>query len=212
MKKLDLLNLEEWHRVNYQDKLKGRWITLDHIYPLIKNLSRFFKVKKIGRSELNQDIFSITFGEGKTNILIWTQMHGNECTGTKAVFDLFQFFEEERDHSEVSKAILKKCKITVIPIINPDGAQKYTRVNANNIDLNRDVIDKKAVESRILIDVLNKTKPEYCFNMHDQRTIFSVTKENNPASISFLAPSIDKKRTITDGRKETMKVIVEMNN
>ncbi|MCK4562455.1 MAG: peptidase M14, partial [Flavobacteriaceae bacterium] len=57
-----------------------------------------------------------------------------------------------------------------------------------------------------------KTKPHYCFNMHDQRTIFSVGEENSPATISFLAPSVDKKRTLTDGRKQTMEVIVSMNN
>jgi hypothetical protein len=46
--------------------------------------------------------------------------------------------------------------------------------------------------------------------MHDQRTIFSVGNKNNPATLSFLAPSEDKKRKITSGRIKTMRVINSM--
>jgi len=207
-----MFEIEKWHRENHQQKLKGRWITIEKTVPIIKKLSPIFKVEKIGESELGKDIFSISFGKGNKNILIWTQMHGNESTGTKAVFDLFKFIEEFKGNMKMVDTILEKCKITVIPILNPDGAEAYTRVNANQIDLNRDVVDQNAVESRILLRKLSELNPEYCFNLHDQRTIFSVGNENNPATISFLAPSEDKERTITAGRKETMKTIVAMKN
>ncbi len=212
MKKLNMFEIEKWHQDNHQQKLNGRYIILEKILPLIKKMNTIFKVEKIGKSELGKDIFSITFGQGEMNILIWTQMHGNESTGTKAVFDLFRFFEKNKSDSEIADKILKKCKITVIPLLNPDGAEKYTRVNANQIDLNRDVIDQNAAESKVLMQTLAKVNPVYCFNIHDQRTIFSAGKENKPATLSFLAPSEDMNRTITDGRKETMKTIVAMNN
>jgi hypothetical protein len=48
--------------------------------------------------------------------------------------------------------------------------------------------------------------------LHDQRTIFNVKGTENPATISFLAPSEDIDRTLTRGRIETMSVIVAMNN
>jgi len=207
-----MFEIEKWHRDDHQQKLKGRWITIEKIIPLIKKLSSLFEVEKIGDSELGKDIFSISFGKGNKNILIWTQMHGNESTGTKAVFDLFKFIKEFKGNMKMADTILEKCKITVIPILNPDGAEAYTRVNANQIDLNRDVIDQNAAESKILMRMLGDLNPEYCFNLHDQRTIFSVGEDNNPATISFLAPSEDKERTITEGRKETMKTIVAVNN
>ncbi len=207
-----MFEIEKWHQDNHQQKLNGRYIILEKILPLIKKMNTIFNVEKIGKSELGKDIFSITFGQGEMNILIWTQMHGNESTGTKAVFDLFRFFEKNKSDSEIADKILKKCKITVIPLLNPDGAEKYTRVNANQIDLNRDVIDQNAAESKVLMQTLAKVNPVYCFNIHDQRTIFSAGKENKPATLSFLAPSEDMNRTITDGRKETMKTIVAMNN
>lgn len=211
MEKRDILDIEKWYGNNHQKNLSGRRITVEKIIPLIKKLGSSFKVKKIGSSEMGKDIFSITFGIGEKNILIWTQMHGNESSGTKAIFDLFKFMEESEEHESVIKMIQERCKITIIPILNPDGAENYTRVNEHQIDLNRDVIDQNATESKILMQMLDKLNPEYCFNLHDQRTIFSVGKERNPATISFLAPSVDEERTITKGRKETMKTIVSMN-
>jgi hypothetical protein len=140
-------------------------------------------------------------------------MHGNESTGTKALFDLFNFFEKENaELSEIIKTILTNCTIQFIPLLNPDGAIKFTRENAKNIDLNRDAVDRKAKESNLLRGVLEAFKPKFCFNLHDQRTIFNVEGTKNPATISFLAPSEDVERTVTKGRKETMSVIVAMNN
>ncbi len=212
MKQIKIDDLENWYASNYQKKLSGRWLVKGQIIPLIKNLNSIFSINKVGTSYLKNDIYSIGMGNGKTKILIWTQMHGNESSGTKALFDLFRFFENSKDLINVKNEILNKCTLLCIPMLNPDGAQVYTRVNAQEIDLNRDVIDKKAKESNILQDVLKDFQPDYCFNMHDQRSMFSVGKNNNPATISFLAPSVDKERTLTDGRKETMKVIVSMYN
>ncbi|MCF6223091.1 MAG: zinc carboxypeptidase [Flavobacteriaceae bacterium] len=210
MKKVEIEILENWFDLNYQKKIQGRRIVLKDILPLVGKLKQKFKIKTIGQSHLKNDIYSITIGNGTKKVLIWTQMHGNESTGTKALFDLFEFFTGKHKLSNIAESILKECTITCIPILNPDGAIAYTRVNAQNIDLNRDVIDKKAIESRILQEILKQLQPEYCFNMHDQRTIFSVGKENNPATISFLAPSVDKQRSLTEGRKRTMEVIVSM--
>lgn len=67
-------------------------------------------------------------------------------------------------------------------MLNPDGAEAYTRVNGNNIDLNRDAVARKAKESKLLRTALEAFKPQFCFNLHDQRTIFNVesTKIQQP--------------------------------
>jgi hypothetical protein len=104
-------------------------------------------------------------------------------------------------------SILDNCRISFIPILNPDGADQYTRVSAQNIDLNRDAVDRIAPESQILYRELNTFHPDFCFNLHDQRTIFSVGKKNKPATISFLAPSTEINREIIDSRKVTMSLI-----
>lgn len=210
---IDLKKLEFLYLENFEKNLRGRRILYEDIAPLLQKLSPLFKTEILGYSESNIPIYKISIGTGKTKILIWSQMHGNESTGTKALFDLFNFFE--KNNAELSKelaSILTNCTIQFIPLLNPDGAIKFTRENAQNIDLNRDAVDRKAVESRLLRSVLDDFNPKFCFNLHDQRSIFNVEGTKNPATISFLAPSEDVDRTVTKGRKETMCVIVAMNN
>jgi hypothetical protein len=189
--------------------LEGKWITLKNIEGLIKNRSSSFEVKTIGGSEERQPIYSLKIGRGTKKILLWSQMHGNESTGTKALFDLFNYLEAAPD--AMLSQILDECTLLFIPMLNPDGADNYTRVNGQNIDLNRDAVNQVAKESQLLRKTLERFNPMFCFNLHDQRTIFGVEGTKNPATVSFLAPSEEITRAITEGRKQTMNVIVAMN-
>jgi hypothetical protein len=204
--------LDKNFKVYRQKKLSGRYITFSQIEPLLLNLTKKFKGIVLGESFNNLPIYKITIGNGKKKILFWSQMHGNESTGTKALFDLFHFFENPLNLSDLRNTILKECTLVFIPMLNPDGAKLYTRLNAQNIDLNRDAVALKAPESKLLQKALQDFKPDYCFNLHDQRTIFSVGAKNCPATISLLAPSEDQERTITEGRKKTMQVVIAINN
>lgn len=67
--------------------LFGRYITLESIEPLVKKYA--FDV--VGSSVLGKPIYRIQIGAGPTKILMWSQMHGNESTTTKAVFDFWSY-------------------------------------------------------------------------------------------------------------------------
>ena len=205
---LNTVYLESSFTNHKELSLFGKWITFENIKPLYTKFPESFNCKQIGSSEKNIPIFSIKLGTGAKKILIWSQMHGNEATGTKALFDLFNCFQHISDG--IFSKILEECTLLIIPMLNPDGAMDYSRMNANNIDLNRDAVDLKARESKLLRSILEDFAPEFCFNLHDQRTIFGVEGTKNPATISFLAPSEEETRAITEGRKQTMNVIVAM--
>lgn len=192
--------------------MSGRRVCLNDLEKVFTKFKNSPKIsfKKIGVSEENRSIHQIAMGSGSKKILIWTQMHGNESTGTKAVIDLLNYIYTSKD--DICSKILENCTIKIIPILNPDGAEYYTRVNAHAIDLNRDAVDIKAKESRLLRTVLEEFSPDFCFNLHDQRTIFGVEGTKNPATISFLAPSEEETRKVTPTRKKTMNVIVAMNS
>ena len=212
MKALEIKYLESWYSKNFEKKIGGRRILVSDIEPLILKLPTIFKKEIIGISEKGLPIYKISIGSGPKKVLAWSQMHGNESTGTKALFDLFNFFQsEETVLRPIISKILTNCTMQFITILNPDGAVNFTRENANGIDLNRDAVNRSAVESTILRNELDLFKPNFCFNLHDQRNIFNVQGMSNPATISFLAPSEDAERTVTKGRKETMSVIVAMN-
>ncbi|WP_309597383.1 M14 family zinc carboxypeptidase [Flavobacterium davisii] len=169
--------------LKYKEKsISGRYLTNTHLERVLKELSPRFQKTILGQSVEGRPIYSVTFGTGTTKIFMWSQMHGNESTTTKALFDFFKFLDS---NDSLAKAIAEACTLFIIPIVNPDGAAAYTRVNANQIDLNRDSVALTQPESQILRKVFQEFKPDFCFNLHDQRTIFGVGNLDKPATISF---------------------------
>ncbi len=201
--------LNQFHKEHEETSLFHRYITLQHIASSLKKLEGQFDIKVIGQSVFEESIHAISIGSGNRKILMWSQMHGNESTTTKAIFDLFNLFYKSNHHTV--KNILSSCTIAIIPILNPDGAKAYTRLNANDVDLNRDAQDLSQPESRVLRAFFNDFKPNFCFNLHGQRTIFSAGSSNLPATISFLAPAQDEHCTVTDNRRKAMEIISVMN-
>ncbi len=192
-----------------ETNLSGRYITLNHLQPLLENLPATFEIFDVGFSVLNKPIQAIKFGTGKTKVFMWSQMHGNESTTTKALFDFFVMLQHE---PEIAQKFSDFFTLLLIPIANPDGAEAYTRENAHKIDLNRDMLNLSQPESKVLWTVFNDFKPDYAFNLHDQRTIFAAGNTNNPATVSFLAPSFDENRSINNTRQKAINIISAMNH
>ena len=188
-------------------KLSGRYICLDHIVPLLVNL-KIGSISEIGFSVLGFPIHKIIFGTGKVKILMWSQMHGNESTTTKAAFDFFNFLES--DH-KVAQHLKANCTFCVIPMLNPDGAAAYTRENANGIDLNRDAQNLSQPESLILRNTYLQFKPDYCYNLHDQRSIYGVGNSGKSACMSFLAPAYNENRDFNNSRIKAIRIICDIN-
>ena len=136
-------------------------------------------------------------------------MHGNESTTTKALFDFLNLLNSG---TELARKLLSTFTFYAIPILNPDGAKLYTRANANSIDLNRDSQDLSQPESKVLREAFESFKPDYCFNLHDQRTIFGVSDTGKVATVSFLAPSYNEERGINDSRLKAIELIAGINS
>ena len=203
------MNYENLFIQNLETNLKGRYITLNDIEPLLLKFNSNNQVQIIGESVLGKPIYKYQLGTGKIKILLWSQMHGNESTTTKALFDFFNLLNS---NSEFAKDLLSEFTFCCLPMLNPDGAFLYTRENANNIDLNRDAQNLTQPESKILRITFESFKPDYCYNLHDQRTIYGVGTENiKPATVSFLAPAYNENRDINEVRTKAIQVIVAMN-
>ena len=113
----------------------------------LKNLG--IKLEEIGRSYENREIYRMEWGHGETKILMWSQMHGNEPTATSALLDMFTFLQKNRELAWVKK-LEENLTIRVIPMLNPDGAEVYTRRNAQSIDINRDALALETPEGKTL--------------------------------------------------------------
>ena len=191
-----------------EPKLKGKYIHLDVIFPLLESFKNVFEITEIGKSVQQRSIYQVQIGTGKTKILMWSQMHGNEPTTTKGLFDFFNFLSKD---SELAQQIKNKYTLLCIPMLNPDGAFAYTRENANSVDLNRDAYLASQPEMKLLRILYEEFKPDYCYNLHDQRTIFGTEGFNLPATMSFLAPAFNKDRDYNEVRMKAIVIINKMN-
>ena len=200
-----------WHKNHKEKRLFGRYITLEKVTPLLEEITAFFQVNVAGYSVQNRPIHTIKIGRGTTKILMWSQMHGNESTTTKAVFDFIKSIQD-RTLENWTPNFFDEFTFCIIPILNPDGACLYTRNNANDVDLNRDAQEQTQPESVVLKTVFEEFSPDYCFNLHGQRTIYGFEKTGMPSVLSFLAPSADKGRSVTLSRKRSMSIITSIYN
>ncbi|MBU0942365.1 MAG: DUF2817 domain-containing protein [Bacteroidetes bacterium] len=203
------MNLEELFYDNKEKSIKGRYLNLDLIEPILQRLNTDNQLSIIGSSVLGKPIYKYVIGTGKIKIYLWSQMHGNESTTTKGLFDFLKLLHGK---SDLATKLLEHFTFCCIPMLNPDGAEAYTRVNANEVDLNRDSQDLTQPESKTLRAAYESFMPDYCYNLHDQRTIFGVDESGKPATMSFLAPSYNVEREVNESRTKAINVIAAIND
>lgn len=161
---------------------------------------------EIGKSYLGKPIYMMKLGNGEIKILAWSQMHGNESNATHAMLDLLEVFKFQQDLKE---DLFSKITLDFIFMLNPDGSEKWTRRNVLDIDMNRDFHQLSSKEFKILKNSAENGNYDFALNLHEQRTIFT-TDGKNPATLSFLAPSENFEREITENRKKAMAVIAKI--
>ncbi|MET3112849.1 hypothetical protein AAKU52_000567 [Pedobacter sp. CG_S7] len=193
--------------------IKNRMFKHGEIIPLIQKHidSKVFTSSILGNSVQGRSINLLTIGKGKTKVLLWSQMHGDESTATMALFDIFNFFSVSDENDEFRKFLTDNLEMNFLPMLNPDGAEAWKRRGALDIDINRDARLLNTPEGRILTQIANKIKPQFGFNLHDQSTLYSAGATKNQATISFLAPTYNYSKDMNQVRENATKLIVLMN-
>jgi hypothetical protein len=141
---------------------------------------------RIGESVEGRPLYAIEFGSGPIRVLLWSQMHGDEPTATLALVDLLRFVVDNADDPLVTR-IRQQIKVVVVPMLNPDGAQRGRRENAAGIDINRDARRQASPEARALAALHARLSPHFGFNLHDQRP--RLAEDGRTVAISLLAPA-----------------------
>jgi predicted deacylase len=88
-------------------------------------------ISTIGTSAQGRAINAYYFGSGATTVLYTGAIHGSESS-TKSLMDRWI-----QDLEAKARTIPVHITVVVVPMINPDGYARGGRVNANNVDLNR---------------------------------------------------------------------------
>jgi len=163
-------------------------------------------VNEVGRSNANREIYQVEWGTGPLKIFMWSQMHGDEPTATSALVDMFAHLQNNRDKESVKK-IRETMTIRAVPMLNPDGAELYQRRNLQGIDINRDALDLKTPEARLLKKLRDDWNPSIGFNLHDQNHLTTVGNTPSQAAISLLAVFGDAAKTVTPGHERNQRIL-----
>jgi hypothetical protein len=164
-----------------------------------------FIFERVGASLEGRSINMITTGNGPFRVLLWSQMHGDEPTATAALFDVLAYLQRHRTDPAVQR-ILSSLTLYIVPMLNPDGAERYQRRNAQGIDINRDALSLQTPEGRLLKALRDRFNPKVGFNLHNQGWNTTLGDPPKPASISLLSVAYDKPRSENAGRKLTKKI------
>lgn len=171
-----------------------------------------FDVTHLGNSVLKKSIYQLKYGEGPKKVMLWSQMHGNEPTATMALMDLFNFLEATGDGMDSIRTLLRtQTSLYFIPLLNPDGADVFTRRNAMDVDINRDARAGETVEGRMLINAAKTVQPDFAFNLHDMHIYYNVPETPNPVTIALLAPAYNEDGDVNEVRGNAMKIAAGMN-
>lgn len=167
------------------------------------------KVEEVGRSNAGREIYQMSFGQGPLKVFMWSQMHGDEPTATSALIDMFAFLQKNRDKDWV-KTIAEAITLRAVPMLNPDGAELYQRRNLQGVDINRDALDLKTPEARLLKRLRDDWNPAIGFNLHNQGALTTVGSSLKQAAISFLIVYGDEARTPSPGHDRNTRLVSAM--
>ena len=152
------------------------------------------RAEEVGRSMHGRELRTVTFGSGSTPVLLWSQMHGDESTATMALADVLAWLAAPGSDA-LRDRLAGALTVTMLPMLNPDGAELFQRENAAGIDVNRDARLLSTPEARALKSVHQRLKPAFGFNLHDQSARTRVGRSGLQAGIALLAPAADAERS-----------------
>ncbi len=152
------------------------------------NRSDNVNVEVIGQSVKGRNLHLVKFGNNPENptILFLTQQHGNEALITEAALHVIKNLS---GNSRQVQELADEVNVFFVPRLNPDGAEGdvnfdtsdhvlgglATVNNANNVNLNRDHIDRLEPETAALHNnVLQRYNIDYLVDFHHQSAQYAV--------------------------------------
>jgi hypothetical protein len=194
-------------RISIEDPYQLRYADLERLLSEIKKKDHLATLswEVIGQSAEGRNLNLLRWGKGRQTVLLWSQMHGDEPTATVALLDILSFLVSHPEDSW-GKTLGDQLQLLFLPMLNPDGAERTRRRNAQGIDINRDALALTAPESRALKSVRDRYRPDIGFNLHNQNPRTSVGNTGRPVMISLLAVPYDSFGNDNPGRIRSKKI------
>jgi hypothetical protein len=103
------------------------------------------------------------FFSGRPTVFITGNVHGMERAGREGTLQLIRELALGN-----ARTLLDRVNVLIVPSLNPDGAERRTRVNTLNYDMNRDFIVTETPEIRAIVEeVLLQWWPDVYVDVHN---------------------------------------------
>lgn len=123
---------QETHHHDYAISGFTDYSELQHQLEKIKQSSKgIVEVEVVGQSNQGRDIYKATVGTGDKVILIQSEIHGNEKTGTVAIMNMLKNLS---NNSKQSREIREEVTFVFMPMMNPDASEGDKRRNTMTWD------------------------------------------------------------------------------
>ena len=120
-----------------------------------------------GYTQRGMEIPLVTIKKGnkknKIRLFYFAGVHGNEPAGIDA---LLLFIEKMAEDPSLI-LLLDKLEFYILPMLNCDGVSDFSRLSANGININRDMITLDTPEATVLHAIMNKVNPHITVDFHE---------------------------------------------
>lgn len=136
--------------------------------------SNLVHIERIGSSVEGRPISALFFSKDKNFgshrgskpvVMIFCQQHGDEPSGKEAAIVIASRLVQSES------CLLKKMDLILIPQVNPDGAERDRRRNANDRDLNRNHVIFSEPEAFAIHALFLDWMPEVTLDVHEYNAI-----------------------------------------
>lgn len=123
-----------------------------------------FQLTAAGQSRSGRTLYLARLRRSESprwRLFFYAQQHGDEVSGKDALLFLV------RDIVRDPERLPADFELWVMPMVNPDGAEAGTRVNAAGADLNRDHLALEQPETLALHRVVQRVRPHLAVDCHE---------------------------------------------
>lgn len=100
---------------------------VNRLQQIEQNSQGLVSVEVVGQSNRGRDIYQARVGTGNKVVLIESEIHGNEKTGTEALLNILQYLGSS--NSPQAKKVREEITLVVLPKMNPDASELDRRGN-----------------------------------------------------------------------------------
>ena len=124
-------------------------------------------IETVGRSQQGRAMALVVLSGSRgfdarlPTVMLLAQQHGNEPAGGEAALVLAQMLATERS------ALLERVNVLIMPRANPDAAERFLRVSANGIDINRDHLLLRTPEVLAITAATRRYRPQVVLDLHE---------------------------------------------